>query len=208
MTMFERVEVRRRIQDEQGGTCYFCSRTVCEYPMHTRPHPDDMATLDHVLPRSRGGDDRRENLIVSCYRCNADRQNSIPSDYGATLQRGVRYWAGHCHDGRNAVAIAVSVISLRRKLEHLRRTLPHNVPWRSDPLDERRKVAARIDELLAKLKPYLIQRRKRAPFYVEGHLFRVNDEGRVYFYPDRRLRRFIQECLWAGPREEQESRIA
>jgi hypothetical protein len=35
----------------------------------------DMLTRDHVLPRSRGGDDEWENVVTACKPCNARKDN-------------------------------------------------------------------------------------------------------------------------------------
>jgi len=38
------------------------------------------ATIDHVVPRSRGGSNRPGNLITSCMQCNAKRgHRSVPA---------------------------------------------------------------------------------------------------------------------------------
>ena len=34
-----------------------------------------LLTLDHYVPRSRGGSNKAHNLITSCRRCNFRRQN-------------------------------------------------------------------------------------------------------------------------------------
>ena len=56
----------------QNGLCYFCD---CEThirkpggPIHQR-----MATVEHMIPRSRGGSNYMTNLKMSCYDCNNSR---------------------------------------------------------------------------------------------------------------------------------------
>lgn len=34
-------------------------------------------TLDHVIPRSRGGTDQSSNLVTACRRCNTKKANGI-----------------------------------------------------------------------------------------------------------------------------------
>lgn len=42
-------------------------------------------TIDHVLPRSRGGQDSWENLVACCVRCNNKKGNRTPEEMGWTL---------------------------------------------------------------------------------------------------------------------------
>ena len=41
--------------------CHFCETTLDNF---------GDSTLDHLTPRSRGGDDSDENLALSCFECN------------------------------------------------------------------------------------------------------------------------------------------
>ena len=43
-------------------------------------------TIDHVLPRSRGGPDSWENLVACCLRCNNDKGNRTPHEMGWSLR--------------------------------------------------------------------------------------------------------------------------
>lgn len=42
-------------------------------------------TIDHVLPRSRGGRDSWENLVACCLRCNNVKGDKTPGEMGWTL---------------------------------------------------------------------------------------------------------------------------
>jgi len=39
-------------------------------------------TIDHVLPRSRGGRDTWDNLVACCLRCNNIKSNQTPAEMG------------------------------------------------------------------------------------------------------------------------------
>ncbi len=52
-----------------GPRCCWCGRET-----GTRRHP---ATVEHLLPRSRGGTDNTDNLAVACYPCNNQRSNDL-----------------------------------------------------------------------------------------------------------------------------------
>src|SRR5660398_243262 len=45
-------------------------------------HP--ASTLDHVIPRSRGGSTTWDNLVTSCAPCNTDKGDNLPSEVGLT----------------------------------------------------------------------------------------------------------------------------
>jgi len=51
------------IKSRDKHTCQYCLKK------------DVPLTLDHVVPKSQGGNNRRDNLITSCYGCNYGRQN-------------------------------------------------------------------------------------------------------------------------------------
>ena len=38
--------------------------------------------LDHVIPRSRGGQHTWENVVAACRRCNAKKENRTPAEAG------------------------------------------------------------------------------------------------------------------------------
>jgi len=59
---------RRNIMHRDSHSCQYCGYTG-----------DDL-TLDHVLPRSRGGAESWENLVTACVRCNVKKGNRTPSE--------------------------------------------------------------------------------------------------------------------------------
>jgi 5-methylcytosine-specific restriction endonuclease McrA len=50
----------------------------CQY-CGAQPDKNDL-TLDHVIPRSRGGGDSWENLVLACARCNVKKSNRTPEE--------------------------------------------------------------------------------------------------------------------------------
>jgi 5-methylcytosine-specific restriction endonuclease McrA len=42
----------------------------------------DKLTLDHVIPKSRGGDNSWTNLVAACKKCNQKKGNKTPSESG------------------------------------------------------------------------------------------------------------------------------
>lgn len=46
--------------------------------------------VDHVTPRSRGGQHTWENVVASCRRCNSKKENRLPAEVGLSLRRPPR----------------------------------------------------------------------------------------------------------------------
>lgn len=63
---------RRGVLRRDGSVCAYCGRTA--------------ATIDHVLPRSRGGSDSWENLVACCVRCNNAKGNRTAKEMGWSLR--------------------------------------------------------------------------------------------------------------------------
>jgi 5-methylcytosine-specific restriction endonuclease McrA len=57
----------------------------CQY-CGCRPGPRNL-NLDHVRPRSRGGTDSWENLVISCRACNLKKGHRTPDEAGMALIR-------------------------------------------------------------------------------------------------------------------------
>lgn len=69
--MFDQVLARDGTLD-----CHWCGIPTRKVPNgHEGPLARDMATLDHVHPKSRGGSHDIENRVISCYRCNQRKGN-------------------------------------------------------------------------------------------------------------------------------------
>lgn len=62
---FERVELRGARAWE--GQCLHCKRRLL---VKEDGEPLGKATLEHIVPRSQGGDDAAGNLALACERCN------------------------------------------------------------------------------------------------------------------------------------------
>ncbi|MGL5032169.1 MAG: HNH endonuclease, partial [Microcystaceae cyanobacterium] len=57
---------RRNLLERDRQTCQYCN------------YRGEELTLDHVMPRSRGGGDTWENLVAACVRCNVKKGNRTP----------------------------------------------------------------------------------------------------------------------------------
>ncbi|MAC35282.1 MAG: HNH endonuclease [Haliea sp.] len=73
-----------------GFTLPLCNRTLFRRDDHRclycgRQFPRADLTRDHVLPTSRGGRDRWENVVAACRRCNWQKDNQTPEEAGMPL---------------------------------------------------------------------------------------------------------------------------
>ncbi|MBO0352333.1 HNH endonuclease [Phormidium pseudopriestleyi FRX01] len=66
---------RRNILHRDSHCCQYCG------------YSGDELTLDHVMPRSRGGPDSWENLVSACVRCNVKKGNRTPEESKMPLTR-------------------------------------------------------------------------------------------------------------------------
>ena len=64
---------RRNLLQRDDHTCQYCG------------YNGDGLTLDHVVPRSRGGGDSWENMVAACVRCNVKKGNRTPKEAGMPL---------------------------------------------------------------------------------------------------------------------------
>jgi 5-methylcytosine-specific restriction endonuclease McrA len=76
---------RKNILLRDRNTCQFCGKAL----------PASELTLDHVLPRSRGGRSSWENLVACCYTCNNRKGDRTPEEAGIKLQRRPRPFTLH-----------------------------------------------------------------------------------------------------------------
>jgi 5-methylcytosine-specific restriction endonuclease McrA len=76
---------RKNILLRDRNTCQFCGRAL----------PASELTLDHVMPRSRGGHSSWENLVACCYQCNNRKGDRTPEEAGLQLARRPRPFTLH-----------------------------------------------------------------------------------------------------------------
>src|SRR5208337_1800457 len=61
---------RKNILLRDRNTCQYCGKA----------YPPGELTLDHVVPRSRGGNSTWENLVACCHECNRKKGNRLLSE--------------------------------------------------------------------------------------------------------------------------------
>ena len=76
---------RKNILMRDRYTCQFCG---CILPAHE-------LTIDHVIPRSRGGQTDWDNVVACCQRCNTTKGDRLPEEAGLRLLRPPRPFTLH-----------------------------------------------------------------------------------------------------------------
>ncbi len=91
LTQFRRIPHQRRALSRKNVllrdrySCQFCGRVL---PAHA-------LTLDHVIPRSRGGHTDWDNLVACCHTCNNQKGDRLPEEAGLKLLRPPRPFTLH-----------------------------------------------------------------------------------------------------------------
>lgn len=65
----ERMRVKNYVYWRENGCCFYCDAELTFRE----------ATMDHIIPKSRGGALEIGNIVIACYDCNYERQN-MPAD--------------------------------------------------------------------------------------------------------------------------------
>ncbi|MGH9755073.1 MAG: HNH endonuclease [Blastocatellia bacterium] len=83
---FERKSLsRKNILLRDHYTCQYCDKVF---------NPSEL-TLDHVIPKSRGGSSNWDNLVASCKRCNNRKGNGTPDEVGMKLVKRPQSFSMH-----------------------------------------------------------------------------------------------------------------
>lgn len=70
---YKRVSMsRQNLYKRDGYKCVYCGQR-------------DNLTLDHVIPRSKGGRDSWHNLVTACQRCNTEKGDRTPEEAEMTM---------------------------------------------------------------------------------------------------------------------------
>ncbi|HMK31813.1 MAG TPA: HNH endonuclease [Terriglobales bacterium] len=76
---------RKNILLRDRNSCQYCGIALASGEL----------TLDHVVPRSRGGSSTWENLVACCHPCNRKKGNQLPGEAGMKLTREPRSFNLH-----------------------------------------------------------------------------------------------------------------
>jgi 5-methylcytosine-specific restriction endonuclease McrA len=66
---------RRQLWQARRGLCHYCGIAT---KLRAESQSDPLlATLDHVIPESKGGTSALTNLVLACYRCNNEKGDRV-----------------------------------------------------------------------------------------------------------------------------------
>jgi len=66
---------KKNLVDRDKNACQYCGQV----------HRIDHLNMDHVLPRSRGGNKTWKNIVSSCVPCNSKKADKTPGEAGMRL---------------------------------------------------------------------------------------------------------------------------
>lgn len=62
---------KREIHERDDYTCYYCENKFAYNELH----------VDHLVPASKGGKDKKENLVTACKKCNLTKSDLTLKDF-------------------------------------------------------------------------------------------------------------------------------
>lgn len=63
------IEFGDRLIERDGLICCYCGREL----VRTIKNRANQATIDHVIPKTQGGRNQLDNLVLCCYACNQEK---------------------------------------------------------------------------------------------------------------------------------------
>jgi 5-methylcytosine-specific restriction endonuclease McrA len=88
-----KADLRREMWDLQNGKCWYCGCDVtCDHlrvfdDQENLVDPEGFAPveIEHQIPRSQGGGDAKDNLVLACKPCNRAKRDRTVDEYRAYL---------------------------------------------------------------------------------------------------------------------------
>lgn len=72
--------IKMYVRARDNYTCQYCKKVRPKY-----------LEVDHIIPKSRGGTDRSDNLVAACHKCNEEKGNRTAEEFGCIdVQRMVK----------------------------------------------------------------------------------------------------------------------
>lgn len=68
----------KKFKSEHGNVCYYCSETIKD---------KNNITVDHLIPKSKGGSSEDDNLVIACRRCNNKKGSMDEDQYKLQLKQ-------------------------------------------------------------------------------------------------------------------------
>jgi 5-methylcytosine-specific restriction endonuclease McrA len=68
---------RKALVKKSKGRCAYCNRLIGL----KREGKRQRMTIDHIVPRSKGGTNTADNLVASCRDCNFKKGDKMPDEF-------------------------------------------------------------------------------------------------------------------------------
>jgi 5-methylcytosine-specific restriction endonuclease McrA len=75
------VRNRDKAYERQDGKCYWCKRQMIRHIHEPATDPGLRCTADHVIARSKGGNNCTANIVAACRDCNSIKDNMAMDDW-------------------------------------------------------------------------------------------------------------------------------
>lgn len=72
-----KAKLKRELKKEQGNSCFYCKRIMNNEDAASELY----ATLEHRIPKSRGGNFHKNNIVFSCRACNEAKRNYTEKEF-------------------------------------------------------------------------------------------------------------------------------
>jgi hypothetical protein len=108
--VYKHAEKRQEIANRRGWSCFYCGTRLVPMILNPEPEPFNCdldyhvyipdpqyaglagyseATIDHMVPRSRGGSGKIDNLTLSCRSCNSKKGRRTATEFIDLMHGGV-----------------------------------------------------------------------------------------------------------------------
>lgn len=84
LRLFQKVNQLAQVKFSRGNV-FYRDKNTCQYCYESFKEKE--LTLDHVLPKSRGGKTSWDNIVTCCYPCNNKKADKTPHECGFKLLR-------------------------------------------------------------------------------------------------------------------------
>lgn len=83
---------RQEIWVRQNGLCFYCKKPMTSVPKRQKQvmqdagtTPENLATLDHYIPKAYGGTSLPDNIVYACIKCNGKKADVPPFEINTSL---------------------------------------------------------------------------------------------------------------------------
>lgn len=75
------------LRKRDGDCCHYCKTKMVFASFKKGERPDNMATLEHIIPVSKGGAHSWRNCVIACWRCNITKGAKLTFEHTNTRSR-------------------------------------------------------------------------------------------------------------------------